>query len=265
MSIKVVTFNILSSFLAEPEYFPNSKIEHLDSDYRFNGLLYILDKYIKEDYIICLQEISNEWQLKLTTFFHNLRWSYFMRCRTEKFGEGIFVNYKYNIGEYNFHKINDTLFDTSEYNVEELEQVEAAKNTIRYLSVLELMKNGIKFFVITLHMPCKYKQPKLMKVYTLFLKNLVNKIAGDTPVILAGDFNILHGGIEYNILTDSFEDSSDEKSYTCIDGKSNKFHIDFIFYRGLNLTKFYINKNDDMIIPSKEHPSDHFPVTAQFI
>ena len=67
--MRVVTYNVLSSSLADPWHFPSCKPEFLDKDYRYGKLLEVLEEEVKEGSIICLQEVSQLWYGKLQAFF----------------------------------------------------------------------------------------------------------------------------------------------------------------------------------------------------
>lgn len=71
MSVKVTTYNVLSSHLGGADYFTSCKPQDLDPKYRLGKLKEKLDKEIKSRSIICLQEISTTWAGDLHTYFAN--------------------------------------------------------------------------------------------------------------------------------------------------------------------------------------------------
>ena len=73
-NVKIVTYNILSSELANPEFFTKCKPEHLDKKNRLPKILEKLQKEIDESddespVVFCLQEVSQEWATGLHIFF----------------------------------------------------------------------------------------------------------------------------------------------------------------------------------------------------
>jgi mRNA deadenylase 3'-5' endonuclease subunit Ccr4 len=68
--IKIVSFNVLSSKLATPKVYHKTPEEYLDKDKRYQKLENLLKDKTHEDYIVCLQEVSQEWRAKLELFFY---------------------------------------------------------------------------------------------------------------------------------------------------------------------------------------------------
>ena len=60
-TIKVTQYNVLSSHLAEPNYFQNCSPTFLHPLYRLQELKKKLDVEIENNSILCLQEISTMW------------------------------------------------------------------------------------------------------------------------------------------------------------------------------------------------------------
>lgn len=71
-SVRVVTYNVLSSSLCSASYFTNTlDPKYCDSKYRFDGLVTKLEPEIEKNAIICLQEVSLAWSGKLHTFLES--------------------------------------------------------------------------------------------------------------------------------------------------------------------------------------------------
>ena len=66
---RVVTYNVLSSSLCEPEYFRNCAPEDLDPPSRLAKLLVKLEPEMKKGAVIGLQEVSQKWAGDLHVFF----------------------------------------------------------------------------------------------------------------------------------------------------------------------------------------------------
>ena len=68
-SVRVATYNVLSSHLGGADYFTSCKPEHLDAGARLETLKKKLDVEIASKAIICLQEISTPWACLLHVYF----------------------------------------------------------------------------------------------------------------------------------------------------------------------------------------------------
>ncbi len=68
-TIKVSTYNVLSSHLSEADYFTHCDPMHLDPKRRLIELKKKLDVEVAQGAIICLQEVSTLWSGALTTYF----------------------------------------------------------------------------------------------------------------------------------------------------------------------------------------------------
>lgn len=69
MSIRVVSYNVLSSSLCSPDYYTLNNPKHLDPKNRFPKILEKLDKETEARSIIALQEISQKWTDQLVSYF----------------------------------------------------------------------------------------------------------------------------------------------------------------------------------------------------
>jgi mRNA deadenylase 3'-5' endonuclease subunit Ccr4 len=77
--VRAVTYNLLSSSLAEASHFPECKPEYLASEYRYAKIEAMLQEEIDKGSILCLQEVSQLWYGKLQTFF--VASGYSFHCR----------------------------------------------------------------------------------------------------------------------------------------------------------------------------------------
>jgi len=76
-SVKVITFNLLSPFLCNDTEFIGYKKEHLDKNKRKQKIYEFLTKFVKEDAIICLQELSFNWKGEMELFFQKNNYQFF--------------------------------------------------------------------------------------------------------------------------------------------------------------------------------------------
>jgi endonuclease/exonuclease/phosphatase family metal-dependent hydrolase len=61
------------------------------------------------------------------------------------------------------------------------------------------------FCVATYHMPCLYgsaKKRQTMLIHTSLSAQVIQKLAGEHPYVLAGDFNLIPGSSSYRLLTE---------------------------------------------------------------
>ena len=72
-TVRVVSYNVLSSHLAAPDYFTACQPSHLDPTNRLPKVLSKLENEIQGNTktIFCLQEVSHDWAGKFHTFFAN--------------------------------------------------------------------------------------------------------------------------------------------------------------------------------------------------
>lgn len=70
LSVRVVSYNVLSSHLAQPTHFHKCHPDHLDADYRLKKIFSKLqEEILVTSPIICLQEVSQLWAGKFHVFF----------------------------------------------------------------------------------------------------------------------------------------------------------------------------------------------------
>ena len=68
-AVRIVSYNVLCSHLASPDYYVSCERDYLSEGYRFTKLTEKLEAEIKLEAIICLQEVSTLWASRLHTFF----------------------------------------------------------------------------------------------------------------------------------------------------------------------------------------------------
>lgn len=294
--LNIITFNILSSELAKPDYFPNTDIAHLDADFRFNKLTTILSYYVENNYIICLQEVSSIWHKKFISFFSSSKYYYNVALCVEYDSRlGVAICYpkslfktinihNIQIGEVIDNYVSDH-FSTDPLIAEEIVQ---SKQQLKRLLIIEILclKTDKKLFIANYHMPCKFTKPTLMELHILFCIKSINEIVVDNPVLFVGDFNSKYGFNEWLILTKGncnsnltqellkkypicslyFNDSLEQvidRIPTCYNQVNKQiFILDYIFYRNLTYVSSSVVTKHTFPIPSETYPSDHLPVIA---
>lgn len=112
-SIRVTTYNVLSSHLGGADYYTSCKPEWLDPAYRFRQVKQKLDSEINKGAIICLQEISTTWGGSLHSYFAGKGYYFVLSNYGNKFngymGVGIAIPLsKYAVEDVNITRIADT-------------------------------------------------------------------------------------------------------------------------------------------------------------
>lgn len=211
---RLVTYNVLCSHLAGPNHFRYCKPEFLDRAYRLPLILEKLEAEMKNNSIIALQEIGQEWAGDLHTFFSER--GYYFVCRhygsrfNDYMGVGLAVpTADYQIMENNNKRVADT------YWMPRLPKphwiVGMIMGFITYFTTMffnwvlyfKLAKKphdlwdhvggrwnilcGVKlrhrasdetFWVTTYHMPCAFKNPDMMTVHASLALQYTQKLAG---------------------------------------------------------------------------------------
>lgn len=221
-TIRVVSYNVLSSSLSSSQWFTECRPENCDPDQRFVKLLKKLDAEMNLLAIICLQEIPMEWAGKLFVFFANHGYRFFHSFYGNQFdgymGVGIaFPMYSYRLTDAHIKTIadlwppipepntfekarqqfNDILETITAWVSDKLSQFfesptdlnwQVKKRKNRMLAI-KLSYKGCEFWVATYHMPCAFRTPEVMNVHAALVTQELQTIADMDPCILAGDFN----------------------------------------------------------------------------
>ncbi|CAF3289023.1 unnamed protein product [Rotaria sp. Silwood2] len=149
-------------------------------------------------------------------------------------------------------------------------------------------------------MPCYYKEPDVMAIHSLVVKDLMFQLAAGDNFILTGDFNIEPWNDCYKVLTDKnyvgcrlpesnlyeisyrpnaeqvlrsayWEKNGVEPVYTTFSKSSSspayRDTLDYIFFNGHftieNVLELPVNPSSESY-PDETHPSDHLMIAATF-
>jgi len=222
-SIRISTFNVLSSHLSSPTWFTACRLEDLDPETRYVRMLGWLEDEIKLQTIICLQEISQDWVGKLHVYFSQRGYKFihstygsFMggymgngiawddthttlvdahlstlsddwtQCKETDTYEKMRQRFNEMVGAVNScvsEEISLYFQNDPDYNW----QIKRRKNTMISLKFRKATKT---FWVATYHMPCAFTMPEVMNVYASLSAQKIQALAGTDPCVLAGDFNL---------------------------------------------------------------------------
>lgn len=213
-SIRLVTYNLLSSHLSSPSTFPRNDIQFLDKRYRFKvvkDILYQLmtgHSYVQGDLvqthssspIFLLQEVSLMWTEKLYPFFSSNKYNFI------PFNYGNFKNGFMGVAiafptTMSFSDVVISPFPKVAWSPIKAEDdwARIKYNSKRWIAV-RFNTNDKPFWVISCHLPCVHYRPELANTYTVLFLDSINKTVGNDPVIVGGDFNILSNSEAHNIL-----------------------------------------------------------------
>lgn len=324
-TIKIITYNILSSSLCSPTHHTSCDPEHLHPDKRMPKIQGILEKVMKVNTIICLQEVSRKQEEDLQPFFHLNDYtfivSHYSKEKNGYMGVGIaFPHDKFTLRDTRIVRVADgkkwvqkpkpgkwskVLTDAltaigilGRPEIDPLEYAQHRQNTMVALH-LKTKRNYNKFWVSTYHMPCAYRTPLVMTIHAALVAQAIQRIAGDKPYILVGDFNLKPIDEQYKMLTTGelndnnpvyFLPKGDnwlptvlpmKSAYKELNGVEPYFTnyaqprgrpvfiecLDYIFYNGLEVVNCCIlPKRSDVNgpLPNAGHPSDHIPIGAAF-
>lgn len=218
--INIITFNILSSELIFDTVYPVTDPKYLDKHYRLDKFKIMLNEYVNQNFIICLQEVSSEWNIQLKEYFTllNYNWTYVPHVKkNSKLGVSIcYPTSLYEATSIFSTRIGDVIgkstadlkeqfgSETSSELIKEIyaniAEAEADRATL-LIHTITVKQNNKILHIATYHMPCKYTKPIVMEAHVLCCMKIVNEIANDDPVIFVGDFNSKHGGNEWVLLT----------------------------------------------------------------
>jgi mRNA deadenylase 3'-5' endonuclease subunit Ccr4 len=232
-TFRIITFNLLSPVFSLPSRYHFSATEHLDPAYRLDKIMKLLGKWMKANFIICLQEVNNSWNNELKRMFRELRYSYTYAIYADgKMGVAIafpitqFLRIDidiYRCGE-SIGKIcssmNKIELSKRVHGIDHIEEQLINASEKDNLAITLLLKcrsfdtNFEKYLIVsTYHMPCSYTKKYFMVAHIHSLKSRIAELRSkwihihpQTPslfdsIVIAGDFNITPNSPEYKYMT----------------------------------------------------------------
>ena len=245
-SIKVTTYNVLSSNLARSDYFAFCNPKWLQASYRFNKIKEKMDVEVAKKSIICLQEVSSVWAGPLHGFFASHGYHFITGLYGNKFNGYMGVGMAIPLSEYEILDADVTRIADIKTVVKPKREkdnvvVETIKNFIywplvRFLKALGVIPErkktvweeslnrfnqmisvrlqpkgaaaGSEFCVGTYHMPCIFRIPQVMMIHCALSAQHIHNFAAGLPYVYCGDFNIKPDSPMYNLLTNGAVDAS---------------------------------------------------------
>jgi mRNA deadenylase 3'-5' endonuclease subunit Ccr4 len=276
--ITVITYNILSSNLAELMLKESSNVyksDFMNNDYRWKLTSTYLTNQINNDdnknLVICLQEVSEDWLVKLATLFSKLNYKYvnIQYGRVFDGNMGVLIAYP------NYLTISKSeIFTPGKYIkvIDDITSKAASKMNTAIMLLLENPSLKIKFGVITYHMPCEPNFLQISLTHSKILYNKIIKFMEETKWVFTGDLNILPDTITYkylqsncNCIWKDYLTYYPITNYSHIKGNTFKGCLDYIFYSKNNMIcKRVVFNSIYNIIPNSSEPSDHISIKANF-
>ena len=249
-TIRIVSYNILSSELSEPDHFKHCYSSDLDPDTRFRRMLQKIEAEIHQHAIICLQEISQLWAGPLHAFFQQ-RYYHFVTALyggpwNGYMGVGLaWPTEDYEAAQVDIKRLVDSrrwppspkpnglawasrqvstflagvgrrglhwVGVATEAPYDPWAEAQRRSNELIFARLCR-RQDGAAFCVATYHMPCLYgtaKKRQTMMIHASLAAQYIQKLAVDHPYVLAGDFNIVPGSSAHRLLTEGKWDAEHE-------------------------------------------------------
>ena len=240
--INQTTLSILSWNIETPNYcneikHPHNYVQYLDNDYRFKEIKEKITNLIKKDVIICLQELCRDWSCKFELIFKKNNYTMIKSLYGyEKNGYmGVCIAFPnfYNLLDCKIERVStisklpdkndntkgyiESLLDYFGFNKDkEMDVMDIVKSRSNTVIALKLQNNNTTrpFWLLNFHMPCLWRQPKVMEIYSILLQRFIKSITnnGSDPCIFLGDFNSKPTSNQYEIFINGLE-NIDKKSF----------------------------------------------------
>jgi mRNA deadenylase 3'-5' endonuclease subunit Ccr4 len=234
MSVKVTSYNVLSSHLSAASYFTACQPEYCDPQYRFQLIQAKLDQEIASNAVICLQEVSTSWACHLHPYFIHHGYHFITGLYGNRYdgymGVGMAIPLsKYDIEDVDISNIADTKRMPRKAKVDSFfgkvwstlnnwfwklaEMVRLYKPPIDVWDNALYRRNQMictrlrcketkrAFVVGTYHMPCMFKLPAVMHIHCALSAQHIQRFAKHDPFLFVGDFNIKPESSQYELLT----------------------------------------------------------------
>jgi mRNA deadenylase 3'-5' endonuclease subunit Ccr4 len=298
-TIRIITYNLLSSKYSTKESFALNKAEHLDPEKRFKKISKQLISFIsKKDTILSLQEVSIDWSARLKKIFEDNDYSFvcinYGTPESGFMGVGMAFPDNFKIVDKKTNKINHMLcWDDFEDANDDWTFIKNRNN--HYISI-KFEINDKSFWVVGVHMPCFYWKRNVMNHWCQLLSYSVEKDVQLDDIIIAGDFNhsddsessaVLKSGMNsFGSLGGNYPPNWPRRCNLPLFNvryKNCSIHslslwgtkkleetppfrgkIDHIYFRGMKLLSVENPPHTDDLLPNEEHPSDHLPMGAIF-
>lgn len=199
-TVRIVSYNILSPELMEPfESKKDYPSDSINNELRWKKILRTLLLHVEHKAIICLQEVTQEWKDRLHTWFKEYK--YKMVFCAYKNNMGNVIAWPTNSSRYTktgqilaVENVNDQ-FTTSDLTkrafAQNQKQKEAGHDQKAFVAVRFELRAKTDFCVGCWHglVPTEERRPEIERALNQKVIDSLKRYAGNTPYILAGDFN----------------------------------------------------------------------------
>ena len=238
-NVSVVSYNVLSPNLGTASSFYQCSKESLNPQKRFNTLLSKLKVHVAQGAVICLQEVTELWAGRLHAWFSKRKYrmisSHYHRPFTGYMGVAIAFSIRFEVQDVQFIRPS-TQIETKTSLAEncaspslpvacETRLDYKLRYTINVAICVKLRVRGSRkkangsshylspysFCLVTYHFPCDFRDPEYMTALAGLLVMRSQFLAGDLPLIIAGDFNSTPDTPVFGLVTTGVPLSSDKK------------------------------------------------------
>jgi endonuclease/exonuclease/phosphatase family metal-dependent hydrolase len=199
-TIGVLFYNILSTDLALNSIHNGCDPKYLRNDVRIPVVLKQLKKYIDLKFVICLQELSDDWLEHLIPFFRNF--NYTLIYDSVFLGNAIAFPNLYTFKAVKFFEIGWELkkmsIENSHTKVLMSKLWSEAADSNKRIVVVTLELDGFIFNIFNYHVPAKGDSNRKI-IHLMIIEQIINKQL-PLPYLLVGDFNFQIGSPLYRFL-----------------------------------------------------------------
>lgn len=305
--ISVTTYNILDRNLARSELF-DVDARHLEPKKRLTLITETIQEDIAKESIITFQEVGRIFGK--SKVFKELKKSGYVTLTAytgeKRLGMGTAIAYpsKYKLVRHGRVRIGEKIPLPRDHEKSEHRTLKNPKGEDQDYSLFDFAKSrdqillwailkekvtGAEFFVATYHMPCAYWWPSVMLLHADTVLREVEKLAGDLPIILAGDLNSCLKNKETSDVLKFFLEDVTVEGITSLWKPASKLKLksanttllttrtkspdrpifegtlDHVLYSGCDLLSVDIEDISDKILPDATHGSDHVPVRVTLV
>ena len=236
-SVRVVTYNVLSSHLCEPTHYTACAPEDLDPPTRLRRVQEQLRPHIDAGAVLCLQELSDVWVGALVPYFEERGYTLVSGRYGRKFNGYMGVALAWPTARFESEAVDisraaDTVAPWpaapekaggggvlgsiqsrwrrlvrwakgAKPPLEPWTEAERRQNVL-VSAKLRCKRSGRLFAVTTYHMPCLFgsdKKCQVMTIHAAIAARHAKTFANGVPYVLAGDFNFKPDSAQYALVT----------------------------------------------------------------
>lgn len=262
--LSLVTYNVLADPFANIEHYPRNNPIDLDPTVRQARLMQELDKYIRQRFVITLQEVSKGQVQWLEPLFQSQ--GYFSHWFSKGFSrdnyQGLLIAYPkhFRLVEIDYIHIQDNI------TFQSIEKRPPRSPAL----IVYLQYKQMRFWLGTIHLPAN---PKLVEIRAKYIAHVMSRMqehgkrTNCKNLIITGDFNQNPTAL---INNDSWHDvSGNEKptivTWTVRQTEPESTRIDTIIASpGVSFVSGSVETIDKgHFLPNAQHSSDHIPVMVK--